>query len=98
MSSLLQRRDFESLTGLGPKGKNIMRKPEHCLDILSEEECSVVRLKISAAKPNARALISNAQGSRLHVQRLDLEEVMGFQYLRVWVEQKLTFLGGIVYS
>ena len=72
-------------------GPQVMNKAQRSLDLVSAE-CCRVGLRISAQKSKAMALrVKDINAQCLRIQGLDLEWVTVFQYLGVWIDQRLTF-------
>ena len=77
-------------------GRGALTKAQHCLDLVTGE-CCRLGLKISAAKSKAMALRLDTHGTMLRVQGLDLTWVQAYQYLGVWIDQRLHFTKEVEY-
>ena len=71
-------------------GRHALTHAQRSLDLVSEE-CNRVGLKISADKSKAMVLRVKPRNTRLRVQGMELEWVDAYQYLGVWVDNRLQF-------
>ena len=92
--SLLSYADDLALVSTGPGDR--MARAQRGLDAIAAA-CRELGLKISAQKSQAMATMCRTPDTSLRIQGVCLQWVPAYQYLGVWVDQRLTFRKEVEY-
>ena len=75
---------------------NQLTRAQQALDLISDK-CEELGLKISAEKSRAMAIKATNPACQLRVQGVGLAWTDSYQYLGVWVDQRLSFTAQVTY-